>query len=105
MTFALRNKKWFILNRIVTYPITGYGPINGTLYKRGILDTRDCPICGEEEETIDHIIFDCVGYQDERWNGMVEFKRDKKELIRNEQILAKFNNFRHTVFERRREST
>ena len=105
MTFALRNKKWFVPNRFVTYLITGYGPINGTLYKRGISDRRDCPICGEEEETVDHIIFNCVGYQDERWNGMVEFRRDKKELIRNEQMIIKFNNFAYSVFEQRCEAT
>ena len=103
VTFAIQNKKWFILNRFATYLITGYGPINSTLHNRGILEISNCPMCGEENETTDHIIFDCVAYQSKRWIGMEEYRNRKDELIRNEQMFLKFNEFAKYVFERRLE--
>ena len=105
VTFPIRNKKWFILNRFATYLITGYGLINSTLQKRGALEISNCPICGEEDETIDHIIFDCVEYQSKRWIGMEECRGRKEELIRNEQMLLKFDKFAKSVFERRLETS
>ena len=48
-------------------------------------------MCGEEEETIDHIIFDCEEYHSNKWTEMAEDQ--KKELIGNEHILEKFNMF------------
>ena len=105
VTFAIRNKKWFILNRFATYLITGYGLINSTSQKRGVLEISNCPICGEEDETTDHIIFDCVEYQSKRWIGMEECRGRKEELIRNEQMLLKFDKFAKSVFERRLETS
>ena len=102
MNFAIRGKSWFKPNRYAIYLITGYGPINSTLHKRRISDTNGCPICGENEETTDHIIFDCAEY---RWTEMAEYRDRKMELIRNQNNLEKFNKFAKDVFERRQETT
>ena len=87
------------------YLITGYGPINSTLHKRGISDTNSCPICGENEETANHIIFDCAEYQSHRWTKMTEYTERKMKLIENQHNLEKFNKFAKDVFERRKETT
>ena len=101
VTFAIRNRSWFAPSRLVTYLITGYGPINYTLHKRGLSDISGCPICDECNETTDHIIFNCVGYQNYRWTEFPEHRDQKQKLIQDKDTLEKFNNFAKNVFERR----
>ena len=105
MNFATCSKSWFKSTRFAIYLITGYVPINSTLHKRGISDTSSCSICGENEETTDHIIFDCAEYQSYRWTEMTEYRDRKMELIKNEHNLEKFNIFAKIEFERRQEIT
>ena len=100
--FAVRNKVWFLPNRFVVYLTTGYGPINSTLNKRGLSDVNNCPICRETSETRDHILFDCVGYENIRWTDMSEYRDNRNELIKNEHILEKYNVFAKNVFQIRR---
>lgn len=99
VSFVGTNSRWFKINRFLTYIITGYGPINSTLNKRGLAETNICPSCKQAEETTDHIIFDCPVYQDIRSEDVVACRNEKKNLIRNEQMLAKFNEFARSVFD------
>ena len=103
VSFAVRNKAWFLPNRFAVYLITGYGPINSTLNKRGLSEVSNCPICGEASETRDHIIFDCVGYENIRLTGISEYRNNRNELIKNEHNLEKFNMFAKNVFQKRSE--
>ena len=104
VSFAIRNRTWFVPNRFATYLITGYGPINSTLFKRGIPDENNGPKCGEVNETQDHIIFDCVDYNDIKWPEMSQYRNRRTDLIMNEYILKKFNKFAEKVFEKRNET-
>ena len=77
VTFAIRNRSWFVLNRYATYLITGYGPINSTLHKRGLSDTSSCPMCDESDETTDHMIFEYTEYHNYRWTELAEYRNQK----------------------------
>lgn len=63
----VRDNNWFRPCKEVTYLITAYGPINVTLYERGISEEENCFKCGVRE-IVDHIIFDCDLYRDLRGN-------------------------------------
>ena len=91
ITFAHNNKKWFKPNRYLAYLITGYGPINSTLCKRGLVDSSICSMCGEEEETAQHIIFDCAAYEDFRFNEMEQYRHSRNELVSSERKLEQTN--------------
>ena len=102
-TFANSNKRWFRLNRFAVYLITGYGPINSTLFKKKQAESNICPVCKAEEETTEHIIFDCIEYQNERYLELVSCRNRKHELISSEHMLMKFNDFATKVFGIRKE--
>ena len=102
-TFANINKRWFRLNRFAVYLITGYGPINSTLYKRKLAETNICPVCEAEEETTEHIIFECSEYQSERYQELMSCRYRKQELISSEHMLMKFNDYAKKVFGIRKE--
>ena len=55
-------------------------------------------------ETRDHIIFDCVEYDDIRWTEMIQYRNQRKELIKNEHNQKKFNKFAEKVFEKKHET-
>ena len=77
ISFATRNRSSCVPNRFATCLITGYCPIKGTLYKRGISDENNCPICGEVKETGEHIIFDCVKYDNITWTEMSQYRNQR----------------------------
>ena len=43
-------------------------PTKTNLYKRGVVKEKLCPICGREEETIFHALWDCIAARD-FWGG------------------------------------
>lgn len=47
------------------------------LYARGLIPSPICEICGQENETLEHVINDCTGYINERaffYTIMMRFK-------------------------------
>lgn len=102
MTFAHNNRKWFRPNRYATYLITGCGPINSTLCRRKLANSTTCLMCGEVEETTEHIIFDYTAYERIRFTGIESYKMSGKKLISNERMLAKFNELARKIFYLRR---
>ena len=99
VNFAKTNRKWFQLNRFTTYILTGYGPINSTLNKRGLADTN--PPCKSAEETVEHILFDCAAYHEMRTNEIASSKNRKTDLIKNELALRELNEYTKNVFGKR----
>lgn len=98
------NNGWFVPNRFSTYLITGYGPINSTLFKRKCVENKNCIICNlEEEEDINHIIFRCPKYQEFRYAEILNLDVEKSYLIDCQERFKKFSQFAEMVFERRRE--
>ena len=102
MTFAHNNKRWFRPNRYLTYLITGYGPINSTLCKRGLADSGNCPMCMESEETPDHMIFDCEAYKKERGTEIDFCRNENNKMIQTQEMLAKANELAKKIFMIRR---
>ena len=41
--------------------VTGHSPWKYQLNKMGLLDSRDCRFCGEEEEKPFHLLYECIG--------------------------------------------
>ena len=105
VNFVQNNNSWFKINRYATYLITGYGPINSTLNKRGLTESNGCPSCRATEETTEHILFDYPVYKDVRLDLMETYRGKEKEFIRNKETLVKFNEFATSVFKIRQERT
>lgn len=97
----VRENGWFRPSREVTYLITAYGPINATLFDRGISEEENCYKCGVRE-TVDHILFDCDLYQDLRDNWLNVQKNEKHKLIINEEMYVSFSEYARCIFEKRK---
>jgi len=46
----------FSLIKKYVYILIGYGPIRGTLSLRGLKDDGVCPVCRNEQETVEYMI-------------------------------------------------
>ena len=55
------------LTRNFTTMVTGHGDIKSYLYRFKISDTPKCP-CGNMDQTIDHLPFECESLKKERDN-------------------------------------
>lgn len=93
-----RQNVWFRPSRECVYIVTGYGPINSTLFKRGIVTEPGCPLCGIEE-TIDHMLFDCELYEDIRQNLTLVGKRTF--YIETKEQFTLLNTFAKEIFNKR----
>lgn len=93
-----QNKKWYKLTRQMTYILTGYGPINDSLYTRGSIDSPECPCCEAPNETVEHILFDCPVYDNLRYETLkcIENKTRLHKLIYTE---AEFNKLKTYLIE------
>lgn len=96
--FYLENR-WFEPSRGCIYLLTGYGPINDTLHKRGAEKTDKCPICKDEIETVEHMIFKCQAYQRIRYQELRQNDKIGIELIETEEKFIKFNAYSKEIFE------
>jgi len=86
--------------------ITGYGPINKTLYDRNCVQSADCPVCLGVVESVEHMLFHCPLYNDFRsgdyetlavdggWTGLLDDENNKFII---------FNNYVTDVFKTRKE--
>lgn len=99
----VRERSWFRPCRETIYVLTGYGPINSTLFKRGITEDCGCAACGEEE-TVDHMIFDCTLYRGLRDDQLELDRSEKSKLIDTEPSYKKFNSYTRSIFEKERPS-
>ncbi|CAK9811752.1 Retrovirus-related Pol polyprotein from type-1 retrotransposable element R1 (Fragment) [Anthophora quadrimaculata] len=94
---------WFKPNKEMTYLITGYGPINGTLYNRGLEDDEACSACKEHEETPEHMIFECYAYDEFRSGSTKNIKNKLPDLLNNEEEYKLFQELSKKIFDKRRE--
>ena len=69
---AYKKDPWFKTNnlphmkiKIINRIMSGYTYCKKDMYKIGLSNTAMCEFCGEEETT-QHIIFDCNTYKDDR---------------------------------------
>lgn len=96
------NNNWFNPNRFCTYLITGYGPINSSLYKRKCVDDKNCLVCNlDEEEDVRHILFKCPVYNEFRYTEILNFNSELDTLIANKQKFEKLSKFTTLAFEKR----
>lgn len=70
--------------------------ISGLMGFRLVDDPR-CE-CGEAEESVEHVLFDCMRYESQRiilWGEVdrLSLVRDRKVLVREEEIFIKFKTF------------
>lgn len=78
------DRRWFRPPRSQVYILTGYGSINSSLYKRGSIGSPLCPLCGQKDETTEHIIFECVMYEKYRYEALMTNKENWERLIETE---------------------
>jgi len=95
------NRSWLRPSRELVYIITGYGPINSSLYKRGAAEDDSCKYCGEEE-TVDHIIYYCGLYDELRNQDLKIGDLLKSEMIESEANYYRFLQFVKEVFDKRK---
>lgn len=91
VTFAKCNP-WFRPSRLCVYILTGYGGLRYSAFQRTVGDTGFCPIC-TEDETVEHFIFKCIGYNSIRPSLFIECIDDWKELITTESNYALFAKY------------
>lgn len=58
---------WRALNNLL--------PTKTNLYKRGVIKESLCPICGLEEETISHALWDCTAGRDVLGGSLRRFQK------------------------------
>lgn len=94
-----KENNWFSPNRFCTYIITGYGPINSSLFRRNCTIDKNCLICNlHVEETVNHIIFDCTRYESFRYPELRNLYNNKDLLINTKDRFKKFSDFISKVF-------
>ena len=78
--------------------VTGHGNIRSYLHRFKIIDTPTCP-CGNKDQTIDHLLSECVLLKKERFNFKSAALRSdgwpisKNTLIRKHYgLFARFTN-------------
>lgn len=92
--------KWFIPGRYLVYILTGYGPINETLYKRGAIESPICKLCNESNENIEHMIFGCKRYENVRYTYLKNNNRDDLALLINtDENFQLFKGYIKEMFE------
>lgn len=93
---------WFKPNRWCVYILTEYGSIRSSLYRRNAESTNKCPICKVVEETVEHILLNCPGYEELRYLGLQKYNTAAEALIETEDQFIKLQNFAKNLFEIRR---
>ncbi|PSN45853.1 hypothetical protein C0J52_16846 [Blattella germanica] len=69
--------------------MTAHGNFKAHLHKMGITkEPPECRMCGEEDETAGHLIFQCEALETKRYNifGTI----DPKEIISNNKLVEGF---------------
>ncbi|KAG7196412.1 hypothetical protein KM043_018826 [Ampulex compressa] len=97
-----RNNAWFNPGRHVVYALTGYGPINSTLFQRGASTSDKCPSCIDAVETLEHMLFDCSLYSNIRYVDLVKNKTDFSKLISSKDSYDKFSYYVNNMFDIRK---
>jgi len=102
--FSHKNWKWFKPNRQCVYMITGYGPINETLFARNCVQTADCPRCPGIAESVEHMLFHCPLYDNLRGHDLGDLTADDEwtALLKDEEIYVGFSNYVTSVFRTRK---
>lgn len=90
---------WFKPNRKCVFILTGYGPIRITLYLRGAEDTSACPVCGCPNETVEHILLECPGYRDIRYEGIYKYRDSTEDMIGTKECFELLQDFASRVFD------
>lgn len=101
VTFA-RDHQWFNPGRRQIYMLTGYGPMNGTLYRRGAVLDPGCIFC-DEEETAEHMLLHCKEYEEERRESGLQLQdgEDMQRIIRDERGFYRFQGLTNMILEKR----
>lgn len=97
------DNKWFAPNRKLVWLLTGYGPINESLHRRGASQTRECQVCQRRvTETVDHMIWDCEEYEDIRYGYLRQMRGRHDKLVDSKRALDELNKYAEQMFERRK---
>lgn len=105
VSFADKNYKWFKPNKACVDIITGYGSINKTLFERNCVESPKCPKCPNEDENIEHILFQCSLYSHIRPQNILEHQKQEtwNGILKDEISYKEFCNFAIKVFKIRKE--
>jgi hypothetical protein len=72
----------------LTTILTGHGNIKAYLHRFHIIDEQTCP-CGDGDQTIDHIIYDCPRLKEERNKLRASVNKTEKWPISKEKLLKR----------------
>ena len=72
----------------LTVMVTGHGNIKSYLYKYKIIDSPMCP-CKIEEQTTDHILYDCELMKQERDKIKAEILRSENWPVSKDTLINK----------------
>jgi hypothetical protein len=101
--YRLEIKKHFETDFYLTQMITNHGRFNDYLTRFKLMDNKNCGQCLEVED-YNHVIFDCIKYEEERAPLIEKVLENKNVWPCNQSILLSkniFNTFKifcNTVF-------
>jgi ribonuclease HI len=72
---------------LITQLAIKHVPLNAYLERFKRVDSARCPVCREAEETVEHFLLECPGYEHERWNLKNEATKLSK-TIRMDTLLG-----------------
>ena len=72
--------------------LTGHGKIRSYLYRLGLTDNPTCP-CEEEQQTVDHLLFKCKKWRNQRNEMMRQIKNSGGNWpATNETLINNYQN-------------
>jgi len=85
--------------------MTGYGPINKTLYDRNCVQSADCLVCLGVAESVEHMLFHCPLYNGFRREYYEALAADDNwsNLLDDMDKFITFNDYAFNVFTTRKE--
>ena len=98
--------EYFSMGLCLGYILTGHGSMGEYLHKRGLTEMAAC-ICGAQVENVDHLLSECVLYQDLRDLNACGITVDERGTIHVGSALStqvtyeRLNEFAIAVFNRR----
>ncbi|KAL1448444.1 hypothetical protein WDU94_012211 [Cyamophila willieti] len=85
--------------RLIVTLLTGHGPLRKHLHRLGLTQGEpiDCRLCGLEEETATHILFECEALDNRRFRIFESYKpevlHDQEHLVRKLTLFVKGTGF------------
>ena len=80
--------------RTAVHLITGKAGVNHVLHQMNLVQTKECPKCGDEDETVSHFLGQCPAYASIRANEFGDYYMSMTDIFRTQKLkkIIKYTN-------------